>query len=359
MTQLVSLQQSKRSQNPIEATFQRLQKKIRRLQKQLGECFKELDEGLDFYKDRIWPAERELVQALQEFILHFYSYLKKTQNFSKKERVILKQIILNKIDDLFAIIPPGEADEKIRLIFKELEGVSCEEVMADEFDRVKREISESFSEHGIELDLSQINSMEEESVIIQKMAEALCNAAENSERLFKPEPKSKKQLEKERKAKELEELQQKGLGSIYKQLVKVFHPDLEQDLELKAEKEELMKNLTVAYERRDLYTLLALQVKWMNRMEGGRHSNPDEQLKIYNSILKDQIKELESRIETAYLDPKYFPIHQYLDREVGNCSFILSRVYWQLKKDVSACSVLNTRLRDHENVSYVRSLIQH
>lgn len=44
-------------------------------------------------------------------------------------------------------------------------------------------------------------------------------------------PKTKKELIKEQKARELEILQNKGLNSIYKRLAKGLHPDLEQNLE--------------------------------------------------------------------------------------------------------------------------------
>ena len=62
-----------------------------------------------------------------------------------------------------------------------------------------------------------------------------------------PSKKSKKQLEKEAKEKEARNLQEKDIKSIYRNLVKLLHPDLEQDYDEKLKKEDLMKQLTKAH----------------------------------------------------------------------------------------------------------------
>lgn len=360
MPQIVPVSQPQEVLTPTQKAFRRLQQKIERLQKKLVRRTHELDEGLTFYKETLWHTERGVAKALHELILNFYKCFK-SPKFSKQEHAILKRIILNKIDDLFSLIHPFETDEKIRLIFQELEGVSCEEVMADSFDQIKQEITECFQEHGVKLDLSQINAADKEEVLIKKMMEAANNAMESEQKAFPQKPKSKKQIEKEKKAKELEELQQKGLGSIYRKLVKVFHPDLEQDHKLKVEKEELMKNLTTAYERKDLYALLSLQLEWINREGGQKQSNSEEQLKIYNSVLKDQIKELEERIDVTHLDPKYFPIQHYFSDEIlrwNSFEVVLRMAYLEMKDSLRNIMHVNAQLRDRENVSYVRGLIK-
>ena len=56
MSQLVPLKKSEPSQTSIQKTFHRLQKKIERLQKRLSVRCRELDEGVKFYGDKIWPA---------------------------------------------------------------------------------------------------------------------------------------------------------------------------------------------------------------------------------------------------------------------------------------------------------------
>lgn len=68
----------------------------------------------------------------------------------------------------------------------------------------------------------------------------------------------------------MEEMQEKGINSIYKQLTKVFHPDLEHDSAQKAHKEELMKRLTTAYKSNDLYALVILAMEWMNGSNNGK-----------------------------------------------------------------------------------------
>ena len=57
-----------------------------------------------------------------------------------------------------------------------------------------------------------------------------------------------------------------------------------------------MKRLTSAYDNGDLHALLLLEMEWMNRTSGQGKVQSDDQLKIYNSLLKDQIASLEENI---------------------------------------------------------------
>ena len=131
-------------------------------------------------------------------------------------------------------------------------------------------------------------------------------------------PKSKKQLEKEEKVRQLEALKNQGIGSIYKRLVKELHPDLEQDPEKRTEKDLLMKRLTVAYENRDLIAMLALESTWLSGVEKNVDSVNDETLKIYNTLLQDQIDDLEEQLKLIPLDPRYLEFHHFLQDNLEN-----------------------------------------
>src|SRR5262249_9138644 len=151
-------------------------------------------------------------------------------------------------------------------IFEELEGTSFHDIVSEGFDLAREEMTKEFKQTmGIDLDLSNITATDDEEAIKRKLAEALDAARTSFETNPPKKPKSKKEQLKEQKAKELEQLQKTGLNSIYKQLVKAFHPDLEQDPNSKGQKEDLMKKLIIAYEKNDLFTLLALQSEWLNQ----------------------------------------------------------------------------------------------
>jgi hypothetical protein len=74
------------------------------------------------------------------------------------------------------------------------------------------------------------------------------------------------------------------LKSLYHSLIKAFHPDRETDEALRAEKTNMMKLITKAYEDQDLHTLLMLSMQNLDLQEAS-----EQKLEIY-------LKELEAKI---------------------------------------------------------------
>lgn len=70
---------------------------------------------------------------------------------------------------------------------------------------------------------------------------------------------SKREIEKEIQA----EKTGKSIRGIYLELVKELHPDKEADETQRLLKEERMKQLTKAYQEKDLASLLRMQINWL------------------------------------------------------------------------------------------------
>lgn len=117
----------------------------------------------------------------------------------------------------------------------------------------------------------------------------------------KEEPRQKKKMtQADLKRKMQEEQTLKSMRTVYMELVKKLHPDREQDEALRAVKEERMKQLTEAYQKKDLAALLTMQVSWLEEtvtLTPGELS--DEVLKGYNKVLRAQLKKLEEEQEMA------------------------------------------------------------
>jgi hypothetical protein len=108
--------------------------------------------------------------------------------------------------------------------------------------------------------------------------------------------KTKKQLEKEKKQAEAENILKKSLRQLYTALVKRLHPDAEQDEALKQEKTEAMKQVTQAYESNDLKVLLELHVQYNLMEENQLSAVKDDELKIYVEVLTKQKGELQDEL---------------------------------------------------------------
>jgi hypothetical protein len=125
----------------------------------------------------------------------------------------------------------------------------------------------------------------------------------------KPKNKTKAELKREELQKQKDELKNKSIRSIYLALAKTLHPDLETDIDLKLEKEELMKKVIIAYDNKDLTTLLKLEMQWIYKEQNAALSA--EKLRVYIEVLREQVNELEIQKYSFYNHPRFQPIFDY------------------------------------------------
>jgi hypothetical protein len=76
-------------------------------------------------------------------------------------------------------------------------------------------------------------------------------------------------------------------------LVRHFHPDKEQDEQLRAEKTEVMKQITTAYEADDHLQLLELQLSLLTGRDNAVLNFDKAQLRYFNQTLQRQLFELQ------------------------------------------------------------------
>ena len=72
-----------------------------------------------------------------------------------------------------------------------------------------------------------------------------------------------------------------------------------------------MKQLTIAYEKNDLHTLLRLELAWIQKEDNNPSKLTDDKLGIYNEVLKEQVYELERDIENTLEHPRYQPLQKF------------------------------------------------
>jgi hypothetical protein len=257
--------------------------------------------------------EKQLTALNKEATKLLYRFFKDKKMLSKKERQSLGAIISSQLAVIFKF-EKSEPEQELKEIFKAVEGVSYEKVIEEEFDIMKNEMENMFEEFGFEMNFDDLHSKMTPEEMMQRtieMEEQFKQQANKKDQQHTERKKTKKQLEKEAREKEIETARTKNISSIYKQLAKIFHPDLEQDEELKLQKEELMKRLTIAYENNDLHTLLSLELAWIQKEENNPDQLTDDKLGIYNEVLKEQVFELEDEINQALQHPRYEPLQKF------------------------------------------------
>lgn len=296
-----------------QQAFNRLIKKIEKLRLELEQINKSLNEKLDFYGKHIYPLEQQLTELNKEATKLLYSFFKDKRLLSKKEKESLGKVIAAQLNVIFQF-RKGEPEEELKEIFKAVEGISYEEALEEELDSMKNEMETMFEEFGFEMNFDDIHANMTQEDMIKKameMEEQLKQQAYEKEKKRTIRKKTKKQQEKEERERKVEEARSKNISSIYRLLAKVFHPDLEQNEELKLQKEELMKQLTISYENKDLHTLLRLELAWVQKEENDPGKLTDDKLGIYNEVLKEQVYELEEEINKTLQHPRYQPLQRF------------------------------------------------
>ena len=96
----------------------------------------------------------------------------------------------------------------------------------------------------------------------------------------------------------------KSIQEVYRKLVAALHPDRERDNTERERKTELMQRVNVAYQKNDLLQLFKLQLE-VEQIDHTQFSSfPEERLKHYNKILKEQADNLEQEIQHSQFPVK-------------------------------------------------------
>lgn len=294
-----------------QQTFNRLVTKIESLRLKLGRETRRLDEALAYYGKHLYPRLRRKTELLKGLVRALATFLDDKGLKGKKARLTLCQLLANQLEEIY--FEEGSlADDDLRTLFERVHGRGFEEVASAEFEEQREQIESMLSDIGIDIDLSDIRPGMSEETLAAKAAETMARLrreVEEKQQSSSPRRrKNRRQMEREERQRQAEERRKKTVATIYKQLARVLHPDLEPDAALRRQKEVLMQELTAAYRNNDMLTILRLEMEWIEREEGDIERLSDEKLTIYNQTLNEQVQNLERELCELPYHPRYQPI---------------------------------------------------
>lgn len=316
-------------------SFNKLSKQIESLRKQIENNHIKFNKLLVFFTTNVSPVQISYGNDLIEFAKALYAILK-NEKLSKANQEKVKDIILSNLNNAFQFIVPSE---EVKSIYDDLSPTSFDEESAEELTLMKKMMENMFqSAFGMDIDLSETEMTEE--AMARKIAE-MKNQFESKQEergnYQNNRKKSKKEIELEIKNKQVEELQKKNIRSIYLSLAKMLHPDLVTDESLKSEREELMKQVTTAYQEKDLHTLLKLEIEIIHKQSENLDHLTDEKLKFLNGALKEQVTELKDELTLLQNHPRYQNIVDYMhyseEKALKKISAIITD-FTSLKKEI-------------------------
>lgn len=319
----------------MQAKFNKLVARIERLRSEHQLNLKRWDKALADYVKRIHPLEVQAESQRLALLRILREIWTAPKGVSKKQRFALRDFSLMQIAHLTQGVPAQEQDlaawetelkeHALRQIKNEVDTLQDNPEAQEElrsagldFSKIRPEMTpdEQFAE--MMRQMSEANGPEK---LFEDVFGEGADQTDDFTKRDKP-PQGKKatvaQARADRREAELAEARKRGIATIYKQLAKVLHPDLEQDPVRRAEKEKLMQELTVAYRAGDLHTLLRLELEFIHREQGDLIRLGEDKLKIYCELLTEQAKDLEEQGKMAHHDPRYVPLRPYVNPFFGS-----------------------------------------
>lgn len=242
---------------------------------------------------RIGPLEAQIVKLHGELAIFLDQRLQQPKGLSKKMQQDIAQLVLALSEDLVSrdLADPAilEIYERYSPDAEELDSEDDE----DDISAMQEMLSKIF---GMEFDPNDVDSPEDfleaamEKARAQREAAKDAHAAKRASR--KKTPREKKQ---DQEALDTD----KVVREIYRKLASALHPDREPDPEERARKAALMAQVNAANDRRDLLTLLQLQLQIEQINPGDVAAMADEKLRHFNRVLKEQEQSL--RLEQQQL----------------------------------------------------------
>ncbi len=312
----------------------RTQVEFNRLMKNLENARARRDSEQARLDDALATSIRELMPLVEEINrVHLALVLKgrealRNLKLTAKRRHWFGDLLCCKADELLAD-PVGISPEEtagLAAIIDELDPVENEPQMAEsgegDLSFIRMVMEQAAREAGLDYDLGDLDPNgdpgEVERIANDRLRTAFENRAGSPVAGAKSRRKpTKAQAEKERKRLEIEEAKTRDLKSLFKQLAKAFHPDLEADPLLKQHKLVWMQRLNAAYAAADLREMLQLEMEWLGEESTNLATAGDQKLQVYCMVLKEQIADLKRQTHDLSYQPQYGPLQRFRDPFFG------------------------------------------
>jgi hypothetical protein len=296
----------------MQLKFNRLMKSLETAKANHSKEQARLDEALITFSKQLMPLVERFKRLLMEVVLSSHRALKNLK-LSASRRYWFADFICCKIQVLLAD-PVGITDEEIHVLTEIMKELAPDDKEGENEDldflfgrpeQTEQESDEGFGDVHFESDLEEFERI---------AAERMKKAAPPPRRM------TKAQLEKQRKKLEYEDAKKRDFKSLFKQLAKAFHPDLEQEPLLKQHKVIWMQRLNTAYANADLREMLVLEMEWLGEESTNLAHAGDEKLEIYCDLLKEQIAQIKRQTQSLLNEPQYYPLQRFRSPYSGHLS---------------------------------------
>lgn len=293
-----------------QIAFNRLLSRIHSLENSIISDSEKADLLFVYFEKEVKPQLFLLAEKQIQFAKAL-SELSNRVELTRKSLEQLSEMIVYSCDVAFQFVTVTPEMEEL---YDEWSEVPYQDELKSQRDEANEQFSDYFEEmYGKTVNLDDVDVNDPESVArFQARMKELFEDFKQEDSEKKSRKKSKKQIKIEEERKAFDLIKNKSLRSIYISLSKVLHPDTETDEALKNQKLELMKSVTIAYEKKDLKTLLRLEMEWVYKTSEHLEKLAEDKLKVYTSVLRERVSELEIERQMIKQDPRFMNISDYI-----------------------------------------------
>ena len=343
---------SKKDMSRLQRQFNSRIKKIRKLKTQLEETEQALPEIRSLIHRELQPLQDKMID-LKGKIVQQLDKAWEMKFFRHKEKAKLQELICA---NAYSLIQQGQRD--LEALYDK-HALTTYQEEAQWMNESNKEMASAMLKNlfDLDVDLNEVD-MNDLGQVSKRLFASVEEQTRQEEEQSQSRKKTKAQQKREEKIKAENEHISKTSRAVYTRLVKEFHPDKETDEERRLWKTEVMKRVTQAYQKDDFFGLLSLEIELMQGHAHDLSELPDQQLKYYNKMLKEQIDELQMQWDAlTNPPPPYDAMAPYL-RNVKHAPAMIRQQKEALQVDLTAVEGdleylsdkknLRTFLRDYE-----------
>lgn len=307
--------------------FNKLTKRIETLESDIIAENEKLSQLLVIHSKEITPLQTK-VAHLRIKLAMAISETVPVNKFTKKQVDNIRDVIIDQCEGAFAYIEPDPQQEAF---YDSWAYITYKKEKEEQAETAKGMFSDYMNDmYGMDVDMDDFDDSPEGQARFQAKLKEQFEQSHQAHQQSNHK-KSKKQQAREDAILEEESIKAKNIRNIFITLAKVLHPDTETNEFRKAEKEEIMKKVTAAYDEKDLPALLKLEIEWIHKTSEHLEKLTDDKLKIYISALRQQVAELETERNSLRFHPRFAKIIDYANYPLKNAMYVIKRDKSELK----------------------------
>lgn len=298
-TTLVAIAGPQPKLSKAQREFNTLTNRIRRLRGELTEWQTCQQRFAERWMQEMEPALTALRRAEIDLVRHIDILLCRSPTdvkLTRRQKQTLSQHLLSLVDLLLA---DGTSDAELETLFDRYSSVSRVEQRAMEHELTQAMLEEVFGKDVVATfaggDSESLLRQAQAKLADDEAAEAAQRQQRAAARAAKRDKPGAAELAAERKASTAQQASL-SLREIFRKLVSALHPDREADGAERERKTALMKRVNGAYQNEDLLELLSLQIEVEQIDIEHLAALPEQRLRHYNHVLKEQVQTLEGEL---------------------------------------------------------------